>query len=196
MPWEAQAHGAWYHIAFMGEANSHIPGLMGLISAAVAPVVLISAVAIFFSALTSKHSHLADQIRQLTAEFRRADTSDARRLAIERQMSIFERRMDALWISTLLLSLSLLSFVCTILFVIGSQRTAGLGILGIASMLCGLGFLLTGVVAELMEIALARASLRCEIVDVDATIHCEGCGAPVTSSIQPTTTRAPASAKL
>ena len=157
----------------MNDAASHIPGLMGLISAAVAPVVLISAVAIFFSALTSKHSHLADQVRQLTAEFRKPDVEKERQLSIGRQLGIFEKRMNALWISTALLSMSLLCFVATILFVIASQRTSNMGYFGIACMVFGLIFLLGGALAEMIEIGLAHASLTCEVADVETTYKLE-----------------------
>jgi hypothetical protein len=152
----------------MNEAANQTPTLMGLISAAVAPVVLISAVAIFFSALTSKHSHLADQIRQLTAEFRKTDAGKSRRLSIGLQLGIFERRMNALWISTALLSLSLLCFVSTILLVMASQRQSHMGVFGICFMVLGLIFLFTGVIAEMVEIGLAHASMKCEVSDVEA----------------------------
>lgn len=140
---------------------------MSLISAAVAPVVLISAVAILFSGLTAKHSHLADQIRQLTTEFRHEGTCSDRRRAIKHQLRLFERRINCLWVANSCLSLAILSFVVTVLFVVASQRTAQLGLFGIAAMLTGLIFLIVALSFETFEIALGRASLVLETHDID-----------------------------
>jgi hypothetical protein len=146
--------------------TGHIPGLMSLISAAVAPVVLISAIAILFSALTAKHSHLADQVRQIASEFRDCP-NDSRRLNLGRQLRIFERRMSALWLSTEMLSVSLLFFAATILFVIATQRTERMGVFGEGSLVLGLVSVVVGILAELYEISLARDSFNAEVVDCD-----------------------------
>jgi hypothetical protein len=149
----------------------HTTGLMEMISAAVTPVVLVSCVAVFFSALAAKHSHLSDQVRALTSEFRKTSPDDVRKFNIGRQLVVFERRMTALWASTYMLGFALLFFCSTILFILGSQRKASMGGLGLGSLILGLLCLLLGILLELIEITYARQSLHLEMHDIDVAMR-------------------------
>jgi len=143
-----------------------VKDMMTVISAAVTPVVLISALAIFFSALTSKHSHLADQFRQLTAELRKGESSEKRQEALTCQLRIFEHRMDAIWLATGMLSVSLLLFVCTVLVVIWSKLHPQAAVYGVVLLVGGLILMVASVVAECYEIALGRRSMMYELSDL------------------------------
>jgi uncharacterized membrane protein len=145
-----------------------IKDMMTIISAAVTPVVLISALAIFFSALTAKHSHLADQFRQIAAELRRGESSETRQNALTSELIIFKHRMDALWLATGMLSISLLLFVCTVLVVIYSKWNPGAGALGVVFLILGLVLMVLSVIAECYEIALGRKSMTLELLDLSA----------------------------
>jgi hypothetical protein len=144
----------------------HITDMMAVISAAVTPVVLISALAIFFSALTAKHSHLADQIRQVAAELRKPDLPDPRINSLSSELAIFRQRMDALWLATGMLSISLLLFVSTVLVVIWSKLHPEAVTLGLVLLILGLLLMVASVLAECYEIALGRESMMFELSDV------------------------------
>ena len=140
-------------------------GLLSLISVAVAPVVLITAAAILLSGLTSKYGNIADQMRRLTAEYRSGETSQARRATIARQLSLFARRIEAIWAATTCLCVAILAFVVMVLAVIFAQRATRLGYFGVGTLLIGLIFMAVALVCELVELFLARKTAACELTE-------------------------------
>lgn len=140
--------------------------LTGLISAAVAPVVLISAAAILLSGYSAKYGNISSRMRDLTGEYRRAETTTARRLLVKAQLVLFRRRIVAVWGATALLSLALLLFLGTVLSVILSTHEARLGWVGAGCLVCGLVLMTGAVVLELYEIRFARLVVDAELSDV------------------------------
>ena len=63
-------------------------------------------------------------MRDLTAEFRRAGTPDARRKSIRQQLRLFHRRIAALWAASGALLMALLSFLVTVLALVFAHHTA------------------------------------------------------------------------
>ncbi|MBV9848155.1 MAG: DUF2721 domain-containing protein [Armatimonadetes bacterium] len=144
----------------------HPSSLASLISAAVAPVALITASAILLSGFSGKHANIATQMRALTAEYRNSETTDARRQSIRRQLRLFHRRVSAIWAATVFLSFALLSFLVTVLALVFVQRETHISTIGAASIVVGLVFILCAVVLELYETGLARLTVAGELVDV------------------------------
>ncbi len=144
--------------------------LMNLVSAAVAPVVLISATAILLSGYTNKQANVAGQMRSLAAEFRLEHTPEARRASIRQQLALFQRREIAIWATTLALSLSLLCFLNTIFSVMLVEHFQRLATSGAVSLVAGLTVMLLGIVIELHEIYLARLTMQVEIADVSGPV--------------------------
>jgi len=140
--------------------------LTGLISAAVAPVVLISAAAILLSGYSSKYGNISDRMRDLTGEYRRADTTSARRAGLKTQLLLFRRRVIAVWAASALLSLALLLFLGTVLSVILSRHEARLGLVGAGCLVCGLLLMVGAISLELVEIRLARFAVDAELSDI------------------------------
>lgn len=138
-------------------------GLLNLISVAVTPVVLITAAAILLSGLTSKYGNIADQMRRLTAEYRSGETSERRRGTIARQLTLFGRRIQAIWAATTCLCVAILSFVLMVLVVIFSQKAARLGVVGVATLVTGLIFMVVALLCELQELFLARKTAAWEL---------------------------------
>lgn len=145
---------------------AHSFSLSNLISVAVAPVVLITATAILLSGFTGKYTNIADRLRSLAAEYRRTETSDARRANLKTQMRLFHRRVSAMWAASALLSLALLTFLGTVLSVIFDSRPVRLGWLGAACLILGLAFMAGAVLLELYEIRLARLTVAGELSDI------------------------------
>ncbi len=140
--------------------------LTSLVSAVVAPVALITASAILLSGFSSKYASIAAQMRSLTAEFRHDDTPDARRKSVRKQLRLFHQRLAAMWAASMFLSFALLSFLVTVLSLVFLQHSSRLGIIGSASILLGLAFILCAILMELYETGLARLTTAGELADV------------------------------
>ena len=140
--------------------------LTALISTIVAPVALITPTAILLGNYSSKYTAIAGQIRELTGEFRRAGTADARRKSIRQQLRLFHRRIAALWAASGALLMALLSFLVTVLALVFAHHTAHISLVAAASIVSGLLFILAAVVLELYEIGLARLTVAGELADV------------------------------
>jgi len=142
--------------------------LTSLISAAVAPVVLISAAAILLSGYSAKYGSISDRMRDLTGEYRRAETTPARKTLLKQQLTLFRRRIIAVWGASALLSFALLLFLGTVLSVILSTHEARLGWVGAGCLVCGLGLMVGAIMLELYEIRLARLAVDAELSDIFA----------------------------
>ena len=150
----------------MPPSTAHAFSITSLISVAVAPVVLISAVAILLSGYTGKYGNISDRLRSLTAEYRRTETPPDRRDILRRQIGLFHRRVTTVWLVSTLLSLALLSFVGTVLSVIVAVRQAQIGIVSAATLVIGLILVGAAVLTDLYEIRLARLTVSGEISDI------------------------------
>ncbi|HEX5324214.1 MAG TPA: DUF2721 domain-containing protein [Capsulimonadaceae bacterium] len=140
-------------------------GLLSLISAAVAPVVLITAGAILLSGFSAKYASISEQMRHLAAEYRGGGTSEGRRNAVRLQLVIFGKRGRAIWAASTFQCLAILSFLMMVLAVIFSQHAARLGALGVGTLVVGLVFMVISVLCELEELRLARTTAACELSD-------------------------------
>jgi len=140
--------------------------LSSLISAAVAPVVLVSAAALLLSGYSAKYGNISDRMRDLTGEYRRADTTEARRALLKRQLLLFRRRIIAVWAASALLSFALLLFLGTVISVIVSTHEARLGWVGAGCLVCGLLLMAGAIMLELYEIRLARLAVDAELSDI------------------------------
>lgn len=142
--------------------------LSSLIGVAVTPVVLVTATAIALSGYTAKYSGIAEQMRRLSGEYRRPETSPARRVSIKQQLRLDHRRITAMWAGSALLSLALLAFIGTVVSSIFAARSALANMAGIVCLLGGLALLALAFLLELYEIRLARLAVAGELADVFA----------------------------
>lgn len=140
--------------------------LSSLISAAVAPVVLVSAAAILLSSYSAKYGNISDRMRGLTAEYRRAETTETRRALLKRQLLLFRRRIIAVWGASALLSFALLLFLGTVISVILSRHEARLGWVGAGCLVGGLALMIGAITSELYELRLARLAVDAEMSDI------------------------------
>ncbi len=143
-------------------------GLLQLITAAVTPVVMISTAATLILGINSKHQSMSDRLRILAAEFRQAETSDARRGVIRQQMRWFERRVHYSALAHRTLYLAIVVFLLTILTVVlapaGAVWTPAAYVLFVG----GTVLILTAVVFEFIELWWTNRTLQLEMSDVIA----------------------------
>jgi hypothetical protein len=142
-------------------------GFLALISAAVTPVVMISACAILITGIGTKHAGLSDRVRSLAAEYRAA-ADPGRRHLLSQQVHAFIRRATLAWLAHCLLYLAAATFSVTVLTALFAQRQPGWGMLTLSLFTAGTVLLIPALFLELIELMLAQATLRLETVDIVA----------------------------
>ncbi len=138
-----------------------------IVASAVTPVVLVSATAILIGGVNARHIAIADRIRSLTAERRNAATSPARRVAIEKQMPIFKRRIQLASWSIRGLYFASACFVTMALIISATLWRKMLAIATVPLFVLGIVSVLFSIVCELWELQEANRTLFDEISNLD-----------------------------
>ena len=142
---------------------------LSTLTAAVAPVVMVSAAGLLLSGVQAKNLHLADRIRGLTAELRTGPTLDARRRQILEQIPLFRQRIKLSQWSLDMLYVSIACFVLTSL-ALASGPWIGIRSLPLISTLMfavGVAVLVVALVCEFVEMAVALRTIDIEVRDVE-----------------------------
>jgi hypothetical protein len=136
------------------------------ISAAVTPVVMISANAILISAITSKHQSMSDRLRALTAEWRNAATPVKRREAIALQLRLFDERIRWVTWSHIILYMATACFIAMVIAIAVSPTLEALSGASLGLLIAGVALMFLGILLELLDLAKARATVELEIKDI------------------------------
>jgi len=142
-----------------------------LITAAVAPVVMVSAAGLLFMGVQAKNLHLADRLRALAAEHRALPVDaagTARRAQIVRQLALFERRIRLSQRALELLYLALVCFVLTSLLLAATPWLSGLSRIVPEAVIfvLGVAFLLAALIAEYLEMRVGLETIAVETEDL------------------------------
>ena len=104
--------------------GTSIPQLVRILSASIAPVIVISGVGLLLLSMTNRYSRVIDRARELIKEFE--DTSgEARRASLLEQVRITYRRGRILRTSIILSSVSILFVSVTVLALFAGQVAEG-----------------------------------------------------------------------
>lgn len=136
------------------------------ISAAVTPVVMISATAILVSGISSKHQSMSDRLRALTAEWRNPATGSARREAIAEQLTLFDERLRWITWSHIVLYAATACFIATVIVIAASPALGALSGASLGLLIAGVVLMFAGILLELLDLARARATVGLEVGDV------------------------------
>jgi hypothetical protein len=136
------------------------------ISAAVTPVVMISANAILISAITSKHQSMSDRLRALTAEWRDAATPMGRREVIVEQLRLFDERLRWVTLSHIILYVATACFIATVIVIAVSPALEALSGASLGLLIAGVALMFVGILLELLDLAKARATVELEVKDI------------------------------
>ena len=136
------------------------------ISAAVTPVVMISANAILISAINSKHQSMSDRLRALTAEWRNEATPAARREAIVGELKLFYQRLRWVTWSHIILYMATACFIAMVIVIAMSPSLEELSGASLGLLIAGVALMFVGILLELLDLAKARATVRLEIKDI------------------------------
>jgi hypothetical protein len=141
-------------------------GFLSLISAAVTPVVMVSACATLIIGIGAKHAGLADLARSIASEYRSEPAGSARRDTLRRQLRIFLWRAMLAWLAHCLLYLSAAIFASTVLAALLALRRTALGRPTLILFTLGTVTLVPALILELMELLLAQRTLVWDTQDV------------------------------
>jgi uncharacterized membrane protein (DUF485 family) len=138
--------------------------LQGL-TAAVAPVVMVSAAGLLFNGVQTKNLHLSDRIRALVAEARRAETPGERRQQIAKELALFWRRIRLSQWSLDMIYAALVCFVLTSLL-LASGLWLGPPVLPIVitlTFVVGVALLIVALVLEFVEMGISLRTITIEM---------------------------------
>lgn len=141
-------------------------GFLSLISAAVTPVVMISACAVLIMGIANKHAGLSDRARTLAAEYRATAVESPRRRVLRRELRAFMRRAALAWLAHCLMYGAAITFSGTVLAALLALRRAAWGGTTIGLFVLGTCLLIFALILEFLELLLAQATLRWETRDV------------------------------
>jgi hypothetical protein len=132
------------------------------ISAAVTPVVMISANAILISAISSKHQSMSDRLRALTAEWRNAATPVTpvtRREAIAGQLRLFDEQLRWVTWSHIVLYTATACFIAMVIVIAVSPALEAMSGASLGLLIAGVALMFLGILLELLDLAKARATV-------------------------------------
>lgn len=137
-----------------------------VVTAAVTPVVMISASAILISGINSKHQALSDRVRGLAAEFRETDTSMVRKENILDQIRLFRRRLRYVAIAHISLYCATACFVAMVMVISFTIRVSTLVAATLPFFMAGVVLLLIAVGFEIRELRMSNETMRLELSDI------------------------------
>ncbi len=148
-----------------------IPALQ-TISAAVTPVVMLSACGTLTISVNSRQQHLSEKIRAAAAESRTNSVSPQRRTQLHEQIAVFRQRFLFSWLASITLYGAIGCFLATTLGILWTQRglTSGEPIL-LDFFVVGLLLMLTAAFCVVMEVSHSWRTLNLEMRDLNLPIH-------------------------
>ena len=138
------------------------------LTAAVAPIVLVSAAGLLFNGMQTKNLHLSDRIRALTAELRYPALTPDRRRQITDQLPYFVQRIRLSQHALEFLSIAILCFVGTSLLLASAfwVGTSTLPLVITVLFLAGVALLIVALVLEFVEMWIGLKTIDIEMRDV------------------------------
>ncbi len=137
-----------------------------IVATAVTPVVMVSSTAILAGGVNSRYMAIADRVRTLAREYRDAQTPEARRQMVCRQMAIFERRVRLVSWAIRMCYVAMACFILMALVITATAFREMLIAVTVPLFLVGIGFLLTAIVFQLMELQAANVTIAMEVKDI------------------------------
>lgn len=144
--------------------------LTDLLSAAGATIGVIISGTIFLQFLSTKYMELASRYRELTQEYRGGGVGETRHGLLQRELSLYRRRLSMMNWGSWLAAVSLLFFLSAVLsggFSMVYSSVAAFKVLGTVGLFLGLVIMGVAVLLELIESFLGRHEVRHEAADLD-----------------------------
>jgi hypothetical protein len=141
------------------------PDALAALTAAVAPVVMVSAAGLLFMGIQAKNLHLSDRIRSLMAELRLEATLDARRRQLLEQLPLFDRRVRLSQWALNMLYVAIFCFVMTSLLLTSALWIVVLPAITTTVFAVGVAVLVIALMLEFVEMSIALQTIKIETRD-------------------------------
>ena len=146
---------------------------MQVLTAAVTPVVLVSATAILISGSNSRYIAISDRMRALAHEYRDPNCLEQRRSTISQQVLTFQYRIHLISWAVRALYMAVGAFITDALLISATLWRQMLATATLPLFLLGILLLMLAIVCQLLELQSSNRTISLEISDIAETRHSE-----------------------
>lgn len=147
---------------------------MQVLTAAVTPVVLVSATAILISGTNSRYISISDRIRALAHEYRDPNCIEQRRVTISREMLSFQYRIRLISWAVRALYTDVGAFITDALIIGATLWRQMLAAATLPLFLLGILLIMLAIVCQLLELQSSNRTMSLEISDIVEVRHSRG----------------------
>jgi uncharacterized integral membrane protein len=142
---------------------------MQVLTAAVTPVVLVSATAILISGINSRYIAISDRMRALAHEYRDPNCIEHRRSTISHEMLTFQYRIHLISLAVRALYMAVGAFITDALLISATLWRQMLAIATLPLFLLGILLIMLAIVCQLLELQSSNRTLSLDISDIGET---------------------------
>jgi hypothetical protein len=142
-----------------------------VLTAAVTPVVLVSATAILISGMNSRYIAISDRMRALAHEYRDPNCIEQRRSTISHEMVTFQYRIHLISWAVRALYMAVGAFLTEALLISATLWRQMLAKATLPLFLLGILFMMLAIACQLLELQSSNRTLSLEIRDIAETRH-------------------------
>ena len=142
-----------------------------VLTAAVTPVVLVSATAILISGTNSRYIAISDRMRALAHEYRDPNCLEQRRSTISQQVLTFRYRIHLISWAVRALYMAVGAFITDALLISATLWRQMLATATLPLFLLGILLLMLAIVCQLLELQSSNRTISLEISDIAETRH-------------------------
>jgi hypothetical protein len=144
---------------------------MQVLTAAVTPVVLVSATAILISGTNSRYISISDRMRALAHEYRDPNCLEQRKTTIFRQLLIFQHRIHLVSWAVRALYMAVGAFIIDALIISATLWRHMLATATLPLFLIGILLMMLAIVCQLLELQSSNRTVSLEVSDIADTRH-------------------------
>jgi hypothetical protein len=144
---------------------------MQVLTAAVTPVVLVSATAILISGTNSRYISISDRMRALAHEYRDPNCMQQRRITISRELLIFQHRIHLVSWAVRTLYMAVGAFIIDALIISATLWRHMLAAATLPLFLIGILLIMLAIVCQLLELQSSNRTVSLEMSDIADTRH-------------------------
>jgi ABC-type siderophore export system fused ATPase/permease subunit len=137
-----------------------------IVTAAVAPVVMVSATAVLISGVNSRYISISDRVRTLTHEYRGDGIDAVRKMNIQQQVVIFQYRMKLVSWASRLLYAAVACFIAVALLICLSTLRQTLTYVTFPLFVGGVALAGVAILLQLLEIQASHKTIDLEASEV------------------------------
>jgi hypothetical protein len=142
-----------------------------VLTAAVTPVVLVSATAILISGTNSRYISISDRMRALAHEYRGPNCLQQRRITISQELLIFQHRIHLVSWAVRALYMAVGAFIIDALIISATLWRHMLATATLPLFLIGILLMMLAIVCQLLELQSSNRTVSLEMSDIADTRH-------------------------